>query len=616
MLDGRLYRAAFVPLLLVVPIVAFSLTDRPGPLTSTLAPDAFEGARAFAELRSLAAEFPDRRPGSAGDATLAARVTQTLSGLGGAAGGGFMVRVRHVEAATVDGERTLTTIVAERPGSTGATPIVVLAHRDAAPPGGPRAGRAEAELSGTAVLLELARVFAHSETHRTIVLVSTSGGSGGDAGAADFVAHADGPFDAALVLGDLAGVRARRPFVVPFSSGPGSASIPLQRTVGDAIAHEVGVDPGSPSVTDQLAHLALPATVGEQGPLNAAGLPAVQMQVSGEAGPSPREAVSPTRLEAFGRAALSAIEALDVGPDISTRPDRGLVVARSVIPAWALRLLVGALLAPPLLVGVDGLARLRRRRLPGRRSPGRWTLWVLACAAPFFACAVLISALGRLGVVAAPGEPVLASAMASGGSDLAIVLAAALVLGLGWLVWPALVRRSLGLRVRPDSEVAGISVLLVLGAVAVVVWLFNPCTAALLVPALHLWLAPLALEPGRVGRGARRALALAAVALGLVPLALLLAFYAQRLGLGPGQALQGAVLLLAGGRVGLAAALLWSLALGCLAAAVLVALVGESPDLGGPVADADGAPVEITVRGPLSYAGPGSLGGTESALRR
>jgi hypothetical protein len=29
---------------------------------------------------------------------------------------------------------------------------------------------------------------------------------------------------------------------------------------------------------------------------------------------------------------------------------------------------------------------------------------------------------------------------------------------------------------------------------------------------------------------------------------------------------------------------------------------------------ADG--LEVTIRGPLSYAGPGSLGGTESALRR
>jgi hypothetical protein len=32
-------------------------------------------------------------------------------------------------------------------------------------------------------------------------------------------------------------------------------------------------------------------------------------------------------------------------------------------------------------------------------------------------------------------------------------------------------------------------------------------------------------------------------------------------------------------------------------------------------ADGDGA-VPITVRGPAGYAGPGSLGGTESALRR
>jgi hypothetical protein len=30
----------------------------------------------------------------------------------------------------------------------------------------------------------------------------------------------------------------------------------------------------------------------------------------------------------------------------------------------------------------------------------------------------------------------------------------------------------------------------------------------------------------------------------------------------------------------------------------------------------DEGPQDVTVRGPVSYAGPGSLGGTESALRR
>ena len=154
MLNWRLYRAAFVPFLFALALAAFSLSPRPLPLTSTLAPDAFQGPRAFAELRSLAARFPDRRPGSAGDGRLAAVVASTLKGLGGTAGGGFSVRVQRFDAQTIDGERTLSTVIAERPGSTSATPIVILAHRDAAAAG------SEAELSGTAGLLELARVFA------------------------------------------------------------------------------------------------------------------------------------------------------------------------------------------------------------------------------------------------------------------------------------------------------------------------------------------------------------------------------------------------------------------------------------------------------------------------
>ena len=48
MFDGRIYRAAFVPLLFVLVIAGFSLASRPGPLRSTLAPDAFDGARAAA----------------------------------------------------------------------------------------------------------------------------------------------------------------------------------------------------------------------------------------------------------------------------------------------------------------------------------------------------------------------------------------------------------------------------------------------------------------------------------------------------------------------------------------------------------------------------------------
>ena len=596
MFNWRLYRVAFLPLALALAVVAFSLAARPLPLTSTLAPDAFEGSRTLADAKSLAAEFPDRRPGSPGDEALAARIARDFEGLGGTAGGGFSAHPRHFRAQTIDGERTLTTVIAQRPGSTNATPIVILAHRDAAAPG------SEAEMSGTAALLELARVFAARETRRTIVLVSTSGGSGGGAGAADFATHAHGPFDAAIVLGDLAGARERKPVVVPFSDGLGSAPIQLQRTVTDAIAREVGSDAGSPSLIGQLAHLAFPVAVGEEGPLNAHGLPAVLVQVSGELGPTAREPVSAERLEGFGRAVLSAVDALDTAPDVSQAPQTGVLLQRQTLPAWAVRLLVGALLLGPLLLVADGLARLRRRREP----VGRWTLWTLACALPFLLCALFVHLLGWLGVVAAPATPALPSAMPFDGSAARAVAAVLLVLVLAWLCWPVLVRR-VGLGVRPSPEAAGLSMLLVLLAVCVAVWAANPFAALLLLPALHL--VPLLASPEQRPRPLG---ALALVALALLPVVLLVSFYAHQLGLGPGEVAWTAVLLLAGGHVGVLGALLWSVALGCLVAGVMLALTPGAP-LPGLGAD-DGT--EITIRGPSSYAGPGSLGGTESALRR
>jgi hypothetical protein len=599
MLNGRLYRAAFVPFLFALAIAAFSLGGRPLPLTSTLAPDAFEGKRAFAELNRLAATFPERRPGSAGDDALANYVMRTLEGLGGTAGGGFSVHEQRFEAQTIDGERTLSTVVAQRPGSTGAAPIVILAHRDAAARG------SRAELSGTAALLELARVFAARETKRTIILASTSGGSGGDAGASELLASLHGPFDAAIALGDVASVHGRRPSVVPYSDGFGSAPLQLQRTVVDALKNEGAYDAGAPSLFGQLAHLAFPLAVGEQGVLDREGLPAVLVQVSGERGPSPGQAVSAERMEGFGRAVLSAIDALDKAPDVSHGMHSGLVLQRKTMPAWTLRLLTGMLLVPVLVAVADGLARARRRRL----RVGQWTLWALSCALPFFACALFAYLLGWLGIIgAAPSVPVLPSALPFDGQAATAVVAALLTFALSWLLWVTLVRR-LGWGARANPETGGLAMLLVALGVGVVVWVANPFTALLMLPALHLGLllASPELRPRRSG-------SYALIAVALVPLALLVVFYAHQLGLGVGGVAWTGLLLLAGGHVGFFAALVWSTALGCVVAAGIVAAGSSAPpSLPGMRSSED---VELTIRGPVSYAGPGSLGGTESALRR
>ncbi len=607
-LNGRIYRAAFLPLLFALAIAGFSLSDRPAPLASGLAPEAFDGVRADGDLQSLATRFPDRRPGSRGDAELAGAIASRLGALGGTASGGFSLASSTVRAQTIEGRRTLETVVARRPGTTGEPSIVILAHRDAS------AVPARAQLSATAVLLELARVFASSQTRRTIVLVSTSGGSGGEAGARDFAAHAaswaGGPIDAAIVLGDLGGARGSALFLAPFSETPGSASESLLGTLFRAVSQQAGVRVRSPTLLERLAQLTFPLTAGEQGALGARGVPAVLLQTGGESAQSGSAPIDQARLQGAGRAVLSAVYALDGGPEIGGGLETSLPIERKQLPEWAVRLLVATLLLPPLLAAGDGLARLRRRRRlePGPPFP-RSIAWVASCGLPFLASALLAIALGALGLFPAPRPPVPPGTPPLAGSSLEALLVVLLVLVLAWLAWPAAMRR-LELPRRPDEH-AGLALVLVLGALAVLVWAIDPFTALLLVPALHLWLVLADYERPRAPW------TLALVALGTAPPLALAAFDAHRLDLGLGGTLHTALLLFAGGRIGFMGAVLWSLAGGALLAALLIALdTGRvrTPVAGPPPGDEMERPA-AQIRGPVSYAGPGSLGGTESALR-
>jgi hypothetical protein len=95
---------------------------------------------------------------------------------------------------------------------------------------------------------------------------------------------------------------------------------------------------------------------------------------------------------------------------------------------------------------------------------------------------------------------------------------------------------------------------------------------------------------------------------GIAPPVLIAIYYAVTLGEGPVGLAWTGVLMLAGGHLSPLVALEWSLLLGCFASVVTIALHPAHQDR------AEDLPV--TVRGPVTYAGPGSLGGTESALRR
>lgn len=584
MLDPRIYRAAFLPILFVLVLVGFSLREQPRPLTTTLAPDAFDGASAFAQLESLAAAAPLRRPGSAGDELVADRVADVLRA------NGFRVRTSSERGQTADGERELTTVLGERVGFSNRR-IVVVAHRDALGSG------AKAELSGTAGLLELARVLGGRTLRRTLVLASTSGGSAGAAAAEALARDPGGPVDAVIVLGDLAGTGTERPLVVPWSQSTALAPLELRRTVEAAVAGETGLRAGSDRPAVQLARLALPLTPGEQGPFDAQGIPAVLLSASGELPPPAGTPVSEERLTAFGRAALRSIAALDQGNEIPA-PSSYVVLERKVLPAWPVRLLAAALLLPVLIAAVDALARVRRRR----ERVGAWAAWVAAACVPFVLAGLFAIALFHTGLLdAAPSTPAPPGAVAVSGAALVAVL---VVLVLGWLALRPLLVRLVGLeRAVPGPGAATVTVL-VLCAVAVVVWLANPFACLLLVPALHLWLLAVAPEV-ELPRGAGLLLFAAGL---LAPLLVAYAF-SRQLGLGAVELAWTGLLLVASGGIGVLTMLVWSVVLGC-AASVLVILLRATSGRDAP------SDAPITVRGPATYAGPGSLGGTESALRR
>lgn len=602
MLDPRIYRMSLVVAALALVVLAFSLTDQPGALRSSLAPAAFNGDNVSATMHSLQAGDPSRAPGSAGDRGVARQVRAALA----SSADSFSVTTDRFRAHTVDGERSLENVVATRPGtSSGRGSIVVVAPRDL--PG-------LAGTSPTAALLELGRDLGGETLQRTVVLASITG-SQGTAGAMRLAATLPGPVDAVIVLGDLASAHARQPVVIPWTTREAIAPPQLRSTLSAALSAQSSVRSRSPGVLDQLAHLAFPLTISEQGPFGTVGMPAVELSLSGERGPSAGAAIiGPAALTAVGRGVLSTISALDGGSTIAA-PSAQVLIDGQIVPSWAISLFVLALIIPVALTTIDGVARARRRRY----LVGGSLVAVLGAAGPFLAAGLVLVIAHAVGALSAPPGAVGPGAIAVGAGSVAVMAVALLaalgaaVLARGGFVALGGERSPRGSRVSraggPDraadrgADGAAAAMLLVLCVVTLLIWLANPFAAALLVPALHLWLwaidSDLALAlPAR----------LAMLTLGMLPIAGLVVFDAHTLGYGPGGAAWEAVLLLCGHVVSWVAAAEWCFVFGCLVTGVaIVVSAARRPELEAP---------PVTVRGPATYAGPGSLGGTKSALRR
>ena len=593
MLDPRIYRTGLIVAALALVVLAFSLQNQQTALNPTLAPEAFNGQNVALTMSSIAQGDPSRRPGSAGDDSLATQVKSTLRQYH------FDTTVDTFQGRTVDGTVPLENVVGVRPGMQSGS-IVIVASRDAL--GAP----AMAAASGTATLMELARNLEGETLHRSVVLASTSG-SQGTAGAIRLAATLAGPIDGVIVLGDLASARVQQPVILPWSTRQAVAPTILRNTVASALAAQTSLTNSFTGLGGQFAHLAFPFTLGQQAPFGAQGIPAVEISLSGEQGPAADAPVTDSKhLTATGRAVLQTISALDSGPTL-VAPSAYVLLGGKVVPGWAISLFVLALLIPVIMTTIDGVARARRRGHVIWRS----LVVVLAAAVPFVLGIGLVLLARAVGLIdTAPPGPVAAGAipMGSGGVALLVAMAVVVLAGSAGALWLA---RRLPTRPRTsrraaegsgsDGGVAGL--LVVMCAVTFAIWLTNPFAALLLVPALHLWL--WAISPDlRVPLPARLAL----IAVGIAPVVLVAGYYANELGYGPVAAIWEMVLLLAGHGVSLVAALECSVVLGCLLSAATLSLLAAR--------GSRKVPTPVTVRGPVTYAGPGSLGGTKSALRR
>jgi hypothetical protein len=609
MLDPRIYRTGLIVVAVAVIVVAFSLGNQANPLNATLVPDAFNGGTAYATMASLAKQFPVRGPGSAGDNGIADDVASAFSR------DGLQVQRSTFNAQTIDGSRTIQTVTGTLAGLTPGS-IVIVAHRDSAHAG------AESDLSGTGVLLELAQVLSAQTQQRSVVLASTSA-SIGAAGAAQLARSLPQPVDAVIVLGDMAGTMVRTPIVVPWSDSTLVAPTLLRNTVATALQQQTTLSVGDESLGGQFLHLAFPLAASEQRPFADSGEPAVLISTSGSRVPAVDEKTSQYQVAGFGRAVLQSVSALEAASAVPA-PSSYLRWSGKLIPAWAVRLLVLALMVPVLIATVDGLARARRR---GHRV-ARWTLWVLAWCIPFVLAVLVVLALRLTGAIdIAPPGPVDGSVLTLGGRAVAILIGLGLVVVLGSVgVWWAGRRMWSGKTAAESGDTAGESangrsrrrhqvaddaaspgaaaaLMLVLCLVTLALWLENPFAAALMVVALHCWLWIVGPE-----NRLRAPWAILLLLAGLVPGVLAALYYAMLLGLGVAPAAWNAVLMLAGGDYSVMAALEWSVVLGCVVslALIMVRIARQPPP----------AEVPVTVRGPITYAGPGSLGATRPTIRR
>jgi hypothetical protein len=596
-IEPRIYRAAFLPALFALVLVAFSLESPPRAAPQGLAADAlFEGVGTASVVRDIASTTPDRRAGRPGDAAVASRVKQAF------VSHGFTTTIDRFDQ---DGTK-LVNVIGRRPGDTNKQ-IVVMAARDAATVPDEAGSAAD-----TAALIEFARVFEGRAAKKTLVLASVDGSQLGDAGARRFADTLSerGDVEAVIVLSNLGAARSSGPLVVGWSNDVHRGNLGLERTVASSLREELASIPHQEGAFAQFARLTFPIAPGAQGVLLPDGIDAVRVSGSGELRPDDSgRHVDVLRYGSLGRAALRMVSALDGVPEAPRHgPATYIQFAGKVMPVWPVRLLALAFLLPALIASVDAFARTRRRREPVLP----WLVWLASALLPFVLGLALALLLVLVGLARdAPPAPLDPRSVALDTQAVCSLVATVFAILLAWILGrSSVIRRAASL---PDPSAPGAACVasLAMCALVLVLVITNPFAALLLVPAVHLWML------GTMTEATWRTGAVMYL-IGLLPIALVAAYYLVRLELGPIDGAWYLFLLVTGDQTGVltTAGLVVLGAITGSVGAILLARARHGEPAGARRGGGRPAEPAPSIFGPGGHAGPGAIGQARSTLGR
>ena len=560
MIDFRLYRLAFIPALLAVIVVMFSLEGRPDALEPVTPPSTFEGDRAVALARQIAETAPDRTPGSEDDSAVADLVIDHFKDIPAGA-----VSEQRFSGTYRGDDVSLRNILLTLPGDTERT-ILIAAPRDTAGPPG-----AASSAAATGVLVELANAFRVSHTN-TFVLASVDGSEASAAGIRQLLSQLPerASIDSVIVISQPGAATRQAPFAVDTSSGTHSGSVQLERTAEQAIEVQAGEPASESGWFTQLARLAIPSGLGDQAPLIADGVDAVAVSSAGErplaSDDDQIDDLSQQSVSAFGRAIQSTVSALDAAPDNPIHgPSTHIELGSNMVPGWALAALALMLILPVLVAAVDGCARAARNDL----ALGAALAWAAARSLPLIGALGILYALAIVGAIPRPQFPFDPNLYGLGARGAIAFVLMALVAGASaWL----LRSRGISARAAPDATVCGLGVVSALAAL--LTWLANPYLALLTVPLAHVWLAGAGELTNR-----RRIAIVVACAVASIPLLAAIAAVAHALELGASTPWTLS-LMVADGQIGLAIMVAACFTGGCLLGLLALALRRNPPPPG------------------------------------